>query len=289
VGYLRSVYGSRLVLPFNLEALEFFYLNTALWRQRNPRTFWPMQPCGKKARPWPSCPSSVCRPWRVGLQDRERRAPVSGNVTTQKFNDQFRTQGMLIRRPGLHWRPSPNDTDVEVMRTMAYINKNDLTLAVWESCTCTLPQDGAAYGCWLFSAKGTGLTLNMRRSLIMENKKASLPLLLQRLNASRRGMPLPRFRSRSFQSASLPDKYMSYAADQLGYDTVQVLRDDEETTSIEGGISEIVVTPRYACESNPTAAFEEFRKMVCLPVAIARADGGPCACQKNRTILNCGR
>jgi len=281
IGYLRTVYGARLALPFDLERLEFFYLRTAAWARRHPGVAWPMPPCDADGRRWPACGARACAPWLALDDPARRRAPVA-NLTLQRFAEVGGgAVGVLLRRPGVHFDPVPSQWPIEVVRTRT-TSQVDLTLAAWESCTCT---PITQYGCWHFAAAGSGIVLNVRRTLWMPHKTADYAALKAEHARQRNGTPIPPFRSRMFQRAVDEDKHLSFVADARGYDTVQVLRDD--LPEVPSGIFELVVTPRYACAVNPDATFDAYRHSPCVPVPITHANGSACACDHRRRLLNC--
>ncbi|KAG8457568.1 hypothetical protein KFE25_003722 [Diacronema lutheri] len=136
-----------------------------------------------------------------------------------------------------------------------------------------------AYGCWFFVAKGTGVWVNVGRSLRVDSRDQLAPRLGTRPPVDDAHTP----RIGSFLLGE--DTHWCTRALQLGYDSIQVAGALGGTTAGFVGRSELVVcagacgTHRDLCGACPPPSVE-------LRTGV-RAER-PCACDPLLPILNCG-
>lgn len=274
--YLRVVYGFALALPFELRRLEFFHLGGPAWDARSGGVPWPMAACRNgRAHAWRPCDARACAPWLATDAKRGAPAVAEADVDAQLLSDGGDDVAAVVRRRGAHWRPADDGARVEVVRTRG---QRGLLLAPWEACTCA-PASAPLYGCWLLAAVGTGMALDLRKTLVLPRKEPGIAELRRAYNASTGAAP-PEAPSRTLRS--IFDRHLAFLAAHAGYETVQVRFD-----SLPHPVSEVVITPRYACNVAPEQRFEAFRKSPCVPVPILRANGSACACDHRRQLLNC--
>ena len=272
-GYLKVVYGAALALPFDLRRMEFFYASGHHWQALSGNTSWPMAACHRKsALDWEPCDAAECAAWLSTTET--RRAPVAErDVSLQVLSDRGVTLGVIVRQRHQHWHPSENDTCVEVIRTSG---QPGISMAPYESCTCDA---GPSYGCWFLAATGTGMVLDLKRTLILPRKREGIAQLFRKYNATTGTLP-PEASSKTLRS--LFDRHLAFLAGHFGFYTAQVRFDE-----LPHPVSEIVVTTRYACDVGSQQRYAAFRKTPCVPVPIRAVGGGDCACDPKQTLLNC--
>ena len=275
--YLRVVYGSALALPFELRRLEFFRLGGPAWdAQSGGGVPWPMAACRNgRVRDWRPCAARACAPWLATNATRGAPAVAEADVDVQLLADGGGDVAAIVRRRGAHWRPASNGSRVEVVRTRG---QRGLGFAQWEACTCA-PASAPLYGCWFLAAVGTGMVLDLRRTLVLPRKQPGIADLFRAYNASTGAAP-PEAPSKTLRSVF--DRHLAFLAAHAGYETVQVRFD-----SLPHPVSEVVVTTRYACNVAPEQRYKAFRKSPCVPVPITRANGSACACNHRKQLLNC--
>lgn len=273
--YLRVVYGSALALPFELRRLEFFHLGGSAWHARSGGNVpWPMAACrNQRVHAWRPCDARACAPWLATDATRGAPAVAEADVNVQLLSDGGDDVAAVVRRRGAHWRPAGNGSRVEVVRTGG---QRGVMLAPWEACTCTAKP---LYGCWFLAAVGTGMTLDLRRTLVLPRKQPGIADLFRAYTASTGSVP-PEAPSKTLRS--LVDRHLAFLASHFGYETVQVRYD-----SLSHPVSEVVVTTRYTCNVAPEQRYETFRKSPCVPVPITHANGSACLCDHRRQLLNC--
>lgn len=120
------------------------------------------------------------------------------------------------------------------------------------------------YGCWFYRSHGSGVAINVGRSLRARTRAGV---------AKRLGLPCgrPPLCNTGFTEQ---DKLWCTRARALGYDTIQVAKSHIDSFSE-------VIHCAGGCATQPVAG-------ACPPVPLRTAAGGACACSDAIDILNCG-
>ena len=290
--YLRTVYGHDLSLPFDLTHLNFFFHHSRRWATQHARVAWPMAPCPSDRRlngSWTKCPEAVCAKWLATAAAPPRPTRIrEEHISALLFVDRDETAGVLIGHRHARWRPVANNSLVEVMRARAGATAG-IALASYESCWCARDNSTSLqYGCWFFAVRGTGIFLDVRRTLVLPHKRQGVASLEWQYEAAV-GKPPPKGSTGTLRAVF--DRNIAFVADHLGYDTVQIHFDE-----LPVPVSEIVTTPRYACDvqnSGGAGVFHQqkrYRQTPCAPVPLQKMWGNSseCICDMGVGILNCG-
>ena len=278
VSYLSVIYGTNFLLPFELKRLEFFYSMGTRWQNMSVHldaVSWPMAQCaGSHALPSASCSAAECGIWTKNHES--NRIPIfEKEVGVQVLFEHGVSVGTIVRWRRTHWHPRPNHTNVEIFRTSGHPG---ISLAPYESCTCDR-SGGPAYGCWFLKAVGTGMYINLQNTLVLPYKRAGIDFLAGRYKNDT-GTAAPEARSKTLRS--LFDRHISFISGHFGHDTIQVRYDE-----LPHPVSEVVVTSRYACATNPELKYELYRRTPCVPIPVHLSKGGMCNCQRKSVLLNC--
>ena len=282
--YLHAVYGEEVPVPFNLTQLNFFYHNDASWRRNHPGVEWPMDSCEMERSPaapglvvgrvpadsW-RCSLEVCSRWQQQESSKERVASVlfwlqPGWHTGASAGVVFAAHGPVGL--GREQRMLEANGHVEVMRTGL----------AREDCRCRDVTDPPAYGCWFYSAVGSGVYLASGKTMYFPKKEQGIAVL--RASIAKSGS----------DAAKLPivpvhkgDSQLAMLAYALRLETVQ-------TGYSRYNMSEVVATGLGACGLKSVSLIKQPENNPCVPVPLAAGWGASRECICNgaaSSLINC--
>ena len=261
--YLRAVYGhgGRIPTPLCLSSLEAFY-----------PSLMPTQPCCFKhclAR------CSDCEGWLA-----EGRPPPKQILREYALNRSIVTIYDKRGRLGAWWDSTaiiiqrqtreafPDNEWVEVARTRAW--RNDVERA-------TFPEGSKQYGCWFIVARGTGVFVNVRRTLVLQTRSV--------VDTAAANLTLTPFGTVWNEIPRYVDWQFARGTRSGGYDSLQILYGNPHPFGKPTRpVSELILVDK-GCMSG-----KEPLPDACAPV---EARGGwhadrPCQCVEGRPVMNCG-
>ena len=285
--YLATVYGSLPHLPVSLSQFNFFYHADSEWSNS---VEWPMASCrGLVGRP---CSRAVCSRWRTsegGESQGEGGKPQRKRKTVAVLPSLFvrgvaRSAATLIFEAPLAVprRLIGQAAKSAIEQANGLLGHHTLSTGGWREVIRRnhLPErEGThGYGCWLWPATGSGIWVNLGRTLVVHRKDVAEATLARAWWAN----------SSIDHNASLPlmrriraQEGFTVQAGDLGYDSVQV---QYNFGGHAGKWAEIVLT-------SPPCMHGRRALRTCLPPLIeVRAGWGaeiPCTCDDELPLLNC--
>ena len=248
-GYLRRVYGNATPATANISQFEIFYLDHL-----------PIKRCAtNKTTAW--CPSAMCKGWMV--HKAARFDAFSGVRQLQARGYQIKVGGSVLHvpEPRASRTPALSHTWLEVWRTY-------------------YPNEGLGYGCWAWRARGSGVFINVGRTLAFTDRDArkspnsAYGILggTQCSNTSFMGRAI-RSQTQKFRTFCTGDFSWAIKAQSLGKDSLQILHSNLHAY-------EVIVSSSACTDALSPLATS------CFPSGIEvrrgwNASGGTCQCQSN--------
>lgn len=255
--YLRRVYGSEWDLfPFDLSTLELVY-----------PALLPAAPCNRReALRTPRC--ETCDSWLPTAQHPPAPSAIAARASNSSF---IRTPEFVILQPRIGRRAARNHTWIEVIRRESpfgtYFGQP------------LFPEGSARYGCWLLRARGSGVYVNVGRTLALRARSDAF--------AAGFGHGL----GRRAQRPRYPGDDLHFASHTAarGFDSLQTLFGNPSPLGAKSGVPayELVLTAT-GCMDRPTPIAGG-----CVPVPLRTgwSASRPCApCNESANdfaVLNC--
>ena len=199
--YLVAVYGT-VPLPFALANLSFFYHNDKRWRTHHPHVPWPMSSC--RLKPFPNLVATVTQAF-VGFAKTNQRhrqgaeAILDGPLTSvQCSTDTCLPWLACTRKPCIvhryksaaalgrhavgivHYASDGSSSEFGGSTrgsNIAYANRSPASPSnsyVEVARTHVSSEGTSGYGCWFHFAPGSGVWLNVGRTIVVPNKLVAM-------------------------------------------------------------------------------------------------------------------